>query len=311
MKPCNQANISGGLWYFTYPSWSYLDGMYSLIPFSWLYATHFNPGSSDAAIDESIYQLDLLWQHCHQNSTGLLVHGYDGSQAAVWANSLTGASPIVWVRSLSWYFMTLVDMLELLSLQSGAAEERYRRYLSERLTALTKAVLAAADRDSGCWWQVMTAPRKEGNYIESSGSAIFTYALLKGARLELFDVEDGAVETIVDAASQCYRHLVSEFVVEEGDGTLGYNGTVSVCSLNSSATYEVNPSISGNKEEANSEAISIMSISRCCITASMGLLHLYWRVWNMRRWTNSNCPVDIETCLLQLDMADPGQLNSC
>ncbi|PLB48517.1 cell wall glycosyl hydrolase YteR [Aspergillus steynii IBT 23096] len=232
-------NKFGGLWYFTYPNWSYLDGMYSLIPFSWLYATRFNPTSTSAVIDESIHQLDLLWQHCHQNSTGLLVHGYDGSQTAVWASSFTGASPIAWDRSLAWYFMTLVDMLELLSLQSpGAAEERYAGYLQGRFAALAKAVLAVADADSGCWWQVMTAPREEGNYIESSGSAMFTYALLKGARLGFLDLEDPAASEIVESASKCYRHLVTEFVAEEGDGTLGYNGTVSVCSLNSSATYE-------------------------------------------------------------------------
>ena len=88
----------------------------------------------------------------------------------------------------------------------------------------------------------MTVPREQGNYIESSGSAMFTYALLKGARLGLLDLKDLAASQIVESASKCYEHLVSEFVVEEGDGTLGYNGTVSVCSLNSSATYEVRSS---------------------------------------------------------------------
>ncbi|KAI9039793.1 cell wall glycosyl hydrolase YteR [Aspergillus affinis] len=237
LQPTNEY---GGLWYFTYPNWSYLDGMYSLIPFNWLYAMRFDPPSTGAIVDQSIRELDLLWQHCYHNSTGLLVHGYDGSKTAVWASSLTGASPIVWDRSLAWYFMTLVDMLELLKLKGspGAAEQRYTRYLRGRLSALADSVMAVADTNSGCWWQVMTAPGQEGNYIESSGSAMFTYALLKGVRLGLLDSERVSGSKIVELASKCYGYMVNEFVVEEGDGTLGYNGTVAVCSLNSSATYE-------------------------------------------------------------------------
>ncbi|KAH8432476.1 uncharacterized protein LDX57_010111 [Aspergillus melleus] len=237
LQPINEY---GGLWYFTYPNWSYLDGMYSLIPFNWLYATRYDPASTSSIVDQSIRQLDLLWQHCYDNSTGLLVHGYDGSKTAVWASSLTGASPIVWDRSLAWYFMMLVDMLELLTLKRspGVAEQRYIRYLRGRLSALADAVIAVADTNSGCWWQVMTAARQEGNYIESSGSAMFTYALLKGARLGFLDSERITGSKIVELASKCYGYLANEFVVEEGNGTLGYNGTVSVCSLNSSATYE-------------------------------------------------------------------------
>ena len=39
-------------------------------------------------------QFDLLWQRCRQNDTGLLVHGYDYSKTAVWADPVTGASPV-------------------------------------------------------------------------------------------------------------------------------------------------------------------------------------------------------------------------
>ena len=45
---------------------------------------------------------------------------------------------------------------------------------------------------------------------------MFTYALLKGARLGLLDLKDLAASQIVESASKCYEHLVSEFVVEEG-----------------------------------------------------------------------------------------------
>ncbi|KAF5858939.1 hypothetical protein ETB97_003542 [Aspergillus alliaceus] len=228
-----------GYWYFKYPNWSYLDGMYSLIPFYSTYTAHFTPHNRTAVAKDLVYQLELLWTHCRQNSTGLLVHGYDASETAVWANQATGASPIVWIRSLGWYMMALVDLLEL-SRPHGVLSQDQWNHIHRRFVALSNAVMAAADPDSGCWWQVMTEPRREGNYIESSGSAMFTYALYKGARLGYLngrrDKYSGPGPT--DLASKCYGHMVEDFVVDNKNGTLGYNGTVSVCSLNSSATYE-------------------------------------------------------------------------
>ncbi|OJJ33583.1 hypothetical protein ASPWEDRAFT_114625 [Aspergillus wentii DTO 134E9] len=230
LQPRNQF---GGYWYFTYPEWSYLDGIYSLVPFLSYYTTNFDSTNSSAVAGDIIHQLDLLWSHCRHNSTGLLVHGYDASKNASWANPVTGGSPIVWGRSLGWYLMALVDTLE--SMTPGFPHE-LKEYLHRRLVELTASVVAAADPETGCWWQAMNYPGREGNYIESSGSAMFTYALYKSARLGY--LPDRLSGKSSDTANQCRNHLVDSFVVDNKNGTLGYNGTVSVCSLNSSATYE-------------------------------------------------------------------------
>ncbi|KAF7586542.1 hypothetical protein BBP40_008697, partial [Aspergillus hancockii] len=230
-------NKYGGYWYFKYPNWSYLDGMYSLIPFYSTYTTKFASANRTAVAKDLVYQLDLLWSHCRQNSSGLLVHGYDASKTAVWANPVTGASPIVWIRSLGWYGMALVDILELSRPQGVLSQDQWS-HIHQRFIALSNAIIAAADPDTGCWWQVMTDAKREGNYIESSGSAMFTYALYKGARLGYLKGHFGSNLRPADIASKCYRHLVQDFVVDNKNGTLGYNGTVAVCSLNSTATYE-------------------------------------------------------------------------
>ncbi|KAJ5259464.1 hypothetical protein N7478_012445 [Penicillium angulare] len=224
-------NSLRGYWYYKYPNWSYLDGMYSLIPFLLSYTSRFDPCNSSVA-DDVIHQLDLLWTHCYQNSSNLLVHGYDSSKTAAWANSITGASPIVWDRSLGWYLMTLVDSLEI----SSSFPARLSTYLRRRLTQLSESVIAAADPNTGCWWQVMTYPERKGNYIESSGSAMFVTALLRAARLGYLTGEHASDARAT--ATKCYSHLVDKFVVKNANGTLGYNGTVSVCSLDSSASYE-------------------------------------------------------------------------
>lgn len=220
-------NGAGGLWYYVYPNWSYLDGMYSLAPFYTLY-TKLYDSKNASAVDDILYQLNTLWTHCLDNSTGLLFHGYDYSKTAVWANPITGASPHVWGRSLGWYMMSLVDTLEVSPLSHQSPTWRA---LLTKFQQLSKAVAAAVDPSSGAWWQVLDQPGRTGNYIESSGSAMFVYSLLKGTRL-------GYVSSYETVASQAYQYVIDSFVVKNGT-TVSYNGTVAVCSLNSTASYEV------------------------------------------------------------------------
>lgn len=234
----NRRNQEGGLWYYTYPYWSYLDGMYSLAPFYTLYTvTRSNRIVPNiTAIDDMSHQVNLLWDHCLDQNSGLLVHGYDASGTAVWADPVTGASPHVWGRSLGWYIMALVDTLEVLP--DHHQTRKYRKPLLQKFRYLVSAVIQALDPGTGAWWQVLDQPGREGNYIESSGSAMFVYALLKGARLGyLKPGNSSAVSTQV--AKRAYTYLGNTFVVHEADGMLGYNGTVAVCSLNSTASYEV------------------------------------------------------------------------
>lgn len=236
----NRRNEEDGLWYYTYPNWSYLDGMYSLVPFYTLY-TFSHSGSNGSlinqtALDDVLLQVDLIWQHCLNASSGLLVHGYDASLTAVWADPITGASPHVWGRSLGWYLMALVDTLEILP-RASPTGEKVASVLIGKFRSLAAAVIGAVDPVTGGWWQVMDMPGRDGNYIESSGSAMFTYALFKGHRLGYLGDNDTAVAPVV--ARRAYEYLTDAFVVHDTNGTLSYNGTVSVCSLNSAASYEV------------------------------------------------------------------------
>lgn len=133
--------------------------------------------------------------------------------------------------------MSLVDVLEIVVGARDVFPERLEWYLHSRFVELAEAVVRAADTETGCWWQILDYPGREGNYIESSGSPMFTYGLYKGVRLGYLPRASAKKNT--DIAEKCYRHLVNHFVVENKNGTLGYNGTVGICSLNSPATYEV------------------------------------------------------------------------
>ncbi|XXH05759.1 hypothetical protein Hte_012195 [Hypoxylon texense] len=248
----NRRNSEGGLWYYVYPEWSYLDGMYSLAPFYTEYALAAASSSSfrgvdgdgenatAEALDDMSYQLDLLWTRTRNATTGLLAHGYDASRTAVWADPVTGASPHVWGRSLGWYAMALVDTLEVLSHSSSTATAAiactYRDRILEKWQSLATALINAVDAATGGWWQVLDEPGRDGNYIESSGTAMFAYALLKGARLGYLPAKEH--NKAVPTGIRAHKYLTDTYVVREANGTLGYNGTVAVCSLNSTATYE-------------------------------------------------------------------------
>ena len=191
-------NPAGGLWYYVYPQWSYLDGIFSVLPFM---ASQPSPNYTDIAL-----QINLLRDHCVDES-GLLVHGYDYSKTAVWADPVTGGSPYVWGRSLGWFMGGLVEGWEILCSSSatdhqvGKGTSRKRKapgidesdegkegvcgLLQDTFTSLVPPLLSFADSDTGAWYQLTTLPSREGNFLESSSTVLFIWTLLKATRLGL------------------------------------------------------------------------------------------------------------------------------
>lgn len=189
---------------------------------------------NETAWGDILLQYDIIDKHARSDS-GLLVHGWaetDNPEEAPWADPVTGRAPHVWGRAVGWYFMSLVEVLQVFPTE----HEGYLR-LMEYYVSLAEALKRAQDRSSGGWWQVMDAPYpgEDGNYIEASGSAMFTFGLLKGIDLGYLET-DGYLH----AAKSAYLGLLESFIVEENDGSLSYIGTVAECGLGSAnATYEV------------------------------------------------------------------------
>ncbi|KAI1392167.1 Six-hairpin glycosidase-like protein [Hypoxylon trugodes] len=234
----NPRTYEDGLWYYHYPQQSYLDGMFSLAPFYTIYATHYAATSNNtASLDDMLHQIELLWNHTYKADSGLLVHGYDASKAASWADPVTGASPHVWGRSLGWYSIALVETLEVLP-TSPQIPTKYREYLLKKWRSLAGALIDHVDPTTGGWWQLLDQPGREGNYIESSGSSMFTYALLKSARLGYLGSNATLASKAVETGVRAHKYITDTFVIHQANGTLEWNGTVAVCSLNSTASYD-------------------------------------------------------------------------
>ncbi|KAJ3572733.1 hypothetical protein NP233_g2897 [Leucocoprinus birnbaumii] len=212
----------------------WLDGIYMGDVFYAQYTKDFQPTNSTAWADIAT-QFNLMYQNSIQASgdshnIGLLYHGYDYSHTAVWASADRGHSPEVWDRALGWYAMALVDTLEIIP-----ASEPGHATLLNILRTIAPKIRDSADASSGVWWLVMTQAGRTGNYFESSGSAMFVYALLKGVRLGYISDSDGS---IVKAAKKAFQYMTSHWVISNSDGTMGWINTVQVGSLNGNGTFE-------------------------------------------------------------------------
>lgn len=223
-------NNAGGFWHrepvYTDQMWG--DGIFMADSFYAQYTSAFDADNT-TAWDDIVLQYHLLEENCRNTTTNLLYHGYDESKAADWADPTTGASPLVWNRAVGWYFVSLTETIQLIP----ASHEGYAKLVGYFQT-LAEGLLNAQDA-SGGWWLIMDEEYvgADGNYIESSGSAMFTYGFLLGVRLGLLDEA-----TYLPAAKTAYELLLSDFVVESADG-LDWQGTVSVGSLGGDVTYEV------------------------------------------------------------------------
>ncbi|KAI1115105.1 cell wall glycosyl hydrolase YteR [Nemania sp. NC0429] len=222
---------TGGFWHRNpeYPNQMWLDGIFMADSFYAKWTKSFDNGNA-TAWDDIARQYDNIQAHTKDGGTGLLLHGYDESKKAVWADPVTGASPLVWNRAVGWYFMSLAEVIPLWP-QTHPARKRLVGYF----TALAAALKKAQDNKSGGWWLILSQQYvgDGDNYIESSGSAMFVYGFLRGIKLGLLD-KGGYLA----AAQKGYDLLVDRFVVEKSDGTVDWEGTVEVGSLSSDASYE-------------------------------------------------------------------------
>ena len=168
----------GNFWHKKiYPNQVWLDGMYMAQPFYMEYETRFNGKKN---YEDIFGQFHNVIEHMRDPKTGLYYHGYDASRTVFWCDKETGLSQNFWLRALGWYSMALLDTLDKCEV-CRECEKEYE-YLKQAFVDLTDSMLKLQD-ESGLWYQLPALGGKEPNYLETSGSAIMAYSLLKGVRL--------------------------------------------------------------------------------------------------------------------------------
>lgn len=214
----------GSFWHKKiYPHQVWLDGLYMACPFLAEYAKRNN----DVELFDDV-ALQILDTHKFllDQKTGLYYHGWDESKEQRWANPETGLSPNFWSRSIGWYMMALVDVLDFLP-----EDHKDRAKVIQILQKVSATVENYRDKETGMWYQVTDKVGKEGNYLESSGSAMFIYTWVKGAQKGYLD------KSYLEKGKKAYTQFVKRFVKENNDGTISIIDGCSVAGLGGQKNY--------------------------------------------------------------------------
>jgi unsaturated rhamnogalacturonyl hydrolase len=192
-------NASGGFWHKQkYPNQMWLDGLYMAEPF---YAEYASISHHPEAFSDITHQFVLMEEHARDAKTGLLYHGWDESKQERWANRKTGDSSQFWARGMGWTMMALVDTLPYYP-DGDPGKQQLIAILGREAAAVTRY----QDASSGLWYEVMDKPGAKGNYLESSASCMFVYALAKGVRRGYLP------ERYLANAERGYRGVLDHFV---------------------------------------------------------------------------------------------------
>ncbi len=197
----------GNFWHKAiYPNQVWLDGIYMAQPFYALYEKHL--GSGD--FRDTVSQIETVRRRMFDEEKHLYYHGYDASRSAFWADPETGRSKNFWLRSIGWFAVALADLLEILP--EGEDREKLKGIFAE----LMEGAARYADEETGLYWQVVDQGGREGNYLETSGSSMLAYAMLKGVRLGALDKEYAA------KGQKTFRGIVEKYLsFTDGDLNLG------------------------------------------------------------------------------------------
>ncbi|MFV0391017.1 MAG: glycoside hydrolase family 105 protein [Paludibacteraceae bacterium] len=215
---------NGGFWHKKiYPHQVWLDGIYMAPPFLAEYGSVFNQPD---LIDDAVLQITTAYDDLVDESTGLLYHGWDESREQRWADPLTGKSPNFWSRSIGWYMMAIVDVLDFLP-----QDHPKRNEVTEILHKISTSVEKYQEPQSGMWYQVTDQGNRSGNYLESSGSIMFIYSWVKGAKNGYLS-NDFLVK-----GQKAYAQFLKQFVVENQDGTITIKDACSVAGLGGEKNY--------------------------------------------------------------------------
>ena len=228
----------GNFWHKKiYPNQVWLDGLYMALPYYMEYEVLYDNSEN---INDIYRQFFNVYDKMRDKNTGLYYHGYDSTKSIFWANKETGLSQNFWLRSLGWYSMALLDTL---NKADDKGSQNWNK-LKEIFVQLCDSMLAFQD-ETGMWWQVPNYPNKGANYLETSGSAIYAYSLLKGARTGI--LED---EKYRKAGKKAFEGICNKYLKTK-DGKLSLGGICLVAGLGP----ENKPNRDGSFEYYMSESI--------------------------------------------------------
>ena len=181
-----------------------------------------NDGEDDWDLITRLFTIS--WNQLYNSDKGLLYHAFtanpkDGASSAWEGISNTAGSEVYhsaafWGRACGWYILALVDVLEQMDAAGKQGTDNYAT-LKGYLNNLAAGLANYQDATTGCWYQVLDEKDNalSGNYLESSCTAIFAAAYLKGIRLGYFTAD------YAEVAKKAFKGCINQFMMYDTDGT--------------------------------------------------------------------------------------------
>lgn len=208
----------GAFWHKkVYPYQIWLDGLYMGSPFYARYAAEFHKPD---LFNDVTNQFIVCDKYTKDPKTGLNYHAWDEKKEQKWADKVTGQSPHFWGRSMGWYMMALVDVLEYLP-----ENHPDRSKLIEILRRLSASLMKFQDNKTKMWYQITNYPQREGNYLESSGTTMYAYAMAKGANKGYLPKKYKCI------AESIFKGLIKNSTQVNEDGTVSITKACAVAGL--------------------------------------------------------------------------------
>ncbi len=188
-----------------YPDQVWLDGLYMAQPFYTEYETRYN---CKANYDDILNQFRNVRKHMYDPFKKLYYHGYDAAGVQAWADKFTGLSSNFWLRSMGWYLMSLIDIIDIMSKEVCSQYRELCSFFSEAIDG----ILQYQDEKTKLFYQVIDRCDDKNNYTETSGSAMISYAILKAVRLRVIDPEK-----YLSVGDEIFDAIVKEKIKKQDD----------------------------------------------------------------------------------------------
>ncbi len=169
---------TGNFWHKKiYPDQIWLDGLYMAQVFYIRFMKEFGGGD----YSDTVTQIKNVRRYMFDEDKKLFYHGMDCSKKAFWADKTTGCSKNFWLRAIGWFTVALADIIDIID------NDNDRETLCGIFRETIDGIARYADKETGMFYQVVDQGSREGNYLETSGSSMIAYAMMKGARLGVID----------------------------------------------------------------------------------------------------------------------------
>lgn len=207
---------TGNFWHkLIYPNQIWLDGLYMAQVFYVKFQKEF--GGKDYS--DTVSQFKNVYKYMRNPEKGLYYHGCDRSKTAFWADPETGCSKNFWLRAMGWFLVALADIIDIID------DEDAKNELCVIFREAIEGISKYADPETGMYYQVIDCGGREGNYLETSGSSMIAYAMMKGARLGVLD------KKYAEAGRKTFDGICEKYLTVSEDGELNLGGICLVAGL--------------------------------------------------------------------------------